>query len=89
MLKEQSVKPEHILLLTFTNKAASEMIGRLGRYFDKSITSKILAGTFHAVSYKLLRQMGKNILLKQAKDFKSLLKEVYFEQGGKGFGPNY
>ncbi|MDO5045936.1 UvrD-helicase domain-containing protein, partial [Campylobacter sp.] len=39
------VKAERILLLTFTNKAASEMIERLNRYFDKKITSKITAGT--------------------------------------------
>ncbi len=77
LLKEQDVKPEHILLLTFTNKAAAEMIGRLEDYFDKKMIQKILSGTFHAVSYKLLRQMGKNIVLKQPKDLKILLKSIY------------
>ena len=46
--------PRKILLLTFTNKAASEMIARLQRHFDKKITSAIVAGTFHAVSYASL-----------------------------------
>ncbi len=77
LLKEQDVKPEHILLLTFTNKASGEMIERVGRYFNKSVTSKILAGTFHSVSYKLLKKMGKNITLKQPKDLKILLKSIY------------
>jgi len=48
------VKPEKILLLTFTNKAAAEMIERLNRHFDKKITSHITAGTVHSGSFSLL-----------------------------------
>ncbi|MBQ6224205.1 MAG: UvrD-helicase domain-containing protein, partial [Campylobacter sp.] len=69
-------KPEKILLLTFTNKAASEMIARLSRHFDKSITSKIVAGTFHAVSYTLLSKLGKGVVLKQPSELKTLLKSL-------------
>jgi DNA helicase-2/ATP-dependent DNA helicase PcrA len=76
-LLSHGVKPEHILLLTFTNKAAKEMLERVARYFDKSIVSKIVSGTFHAVSYKLLKQFGKNIVLKQPKDLKILLKTIH------------
>ncbi|MBR8463896.1 ATP-dependent helicase [Campylobacter sp. faydin G-24] len=68
--------PERILLLTFTNKAASEMIARLERYFDKKITSKITAGTFHSVSYTLLKSLDKNITLKQPSELKILLKSL-------------
>ncbi|MCR4941499.1 MAG: ATP-dependent helicase [Campylobacter sp.] len=70
------IKPEKILLLTFTNKAASEMIERLGRFFDKSITSKITAGTFHAVSFTLLKSLGKSVVLKQPSELKILLKSL-------------
>ncbi len=77
LLKEQSVKPEHILLLTFTNKAAAEMLERLEYFFDKAIVSKIESGTFHAVSYRLLKKLGKKIRLKQPKDLKMLLKTVH------------
>ncbi len=73
----QGVKPEHILLLTFTNKAASEMLERVEKYFDKSTVSKIVSGTFHAVSYKLLKKYGKKISLKQPKDLKILLKTIH------------
>ncbi|MDR3177838.1 MAG: UvrD-helicase domain-containing protein, partial [Campylobacteraceae bacterium] len=59
-LLQEGVKPEEILLLTFTNKAANEMIERVARFFDKEIVNKIEAGTFHAVSYKLLKKIGKN-----------------------------
>ncbi len=71
------VNPSSILLLTFTNKAAAEMLERVGAFFDKDITSQIESGTFHAVSYRLLRKMGKNIVLKQPKDLKILLKSIH------------
>ncbi|NOX15247.1 MAG: ATP-dependent helicase [Epsilonproteobacteria bacterium] len=76
-LLNEGVKPEHILLLTFTNKAASEMLERVQRHFDKSIVDKIESGTFHAVSYKLLRKIGRNIKLKTPKDLKILLKTIH------------
>ncbi|MGP1484619.1 MAG: ATP-dependent helicase [Campylobacter sp.] len=69
-------KPEKILLLTFTNKAAVEMIGRLNRHFDKKITSKITAGTFHSVSYSLLKFLEKPVVLKQPSELKTLLKSL-------------
>lgn len=62
LLKEQNVKPEHILLLTFTNKAAAEMLERVAAFFDKSTVDKIESGTFHAVSYRLLKKLGKKWL---------------------------
>jgi DNA helicase-2/ATP-dependent DNA helicase PcrA len=76
-LLKQNVKPEHILLLTFTNKAAAEMLERVERYFPKEVVSKIESGTFHAVSYRLLKRFGKNIVLKQPKDLKILLKTIH------------
>ncbi|MCI6988047.1 MAG: ATP-dependent helicase [Campylobacter sp.] len=70
------VNPQKILLLTFTNKAATEMISRLERYFDSSITSKITAGTFHSVSFLLLKELNKPVVLKQPSELKILLKSL-------------
>ncbi|NLK66414.1 MAG: ATP-dependent helicase [Campylobacteraceae bacterium] len=70
------VAPEKILLLTFTNKAASEMISRLERYFDKEIIAKITAGTFHSTSFSLLRSLGKGVTLKQPSELKILLRSI-------------
>ena len=76
-LLNQGIQPSRILLLTFTNKAAAEMLERVGVFFGKNITSQIESGTFHAVSYRLLKKMGKNIVLKQPKDLKILLKSIH------------
>jgi DNA helicase-2/ATP-dependent DNA helicase PcrA len=76
-LLQNGVLPEEILLLTFTNKAASEMIERVARFFDSETVKKIEAGTFHAVSYKLLKKIGKNIILKQPRELKILLKAIH------------
>jgi len=76
-LLNSGVNPENILLLTFTNKAASEMIERVGRYFDESIAKSIVSGTFHSVSYKLLKHHGQKITLKQPNELKTLFKSVY------------
>ncbi|MFL1672592.1 UvrD-helicase domain-containing protein [Paenibacillus dendritiformis] len=49
-----------ILLLTFTNKAATEMVERIGRLSDmsKEEADNITAGTFHSVFLSILRQNG-------------------------------
>lgn len=70
------VKPEKILLLTFTNKASSEMIERLGKFFPKNITDRIIAGTFHSVSNSLLKSLNKGVILKQPSELKTLLKSL-------------
>ena len=72
--------PERILLLTFTNKAAAEMLSRLAKKFDKKIIEKINAGTFHATAYALLRANGAKITLKQPSELKLLLKSIASER---------
>ncbi len=76
-LINNNVKPEEILLLTFTNKAAAEMVQRVAKFFGKDVAKRIMAGTFHSVSYKLLKQLNINITLKQPNELKTLFKSVY------------
>jgi len=71
------VKPEEILLLTFTNKAAAEMVERVATFFGKSVDSKIDAGTFHAVSYRWLKKQDKKVVLKQQRELKTLFRSVF------------
>ncbi|TLP40902.1 ATP-dependent helicase [Arcobacter arenosus] len=76
-LINNGVKPEEILLLTFTNKAAAEMVSRVAKFFGKDTAKKIMAGTFHSVSYKLLKELNINITLKQPSELKTLFKSLY------------
>ncbi|WP_457597206.1 ATP-dependent helicase [Hydrogenimonas sp.] len=76
-LLERGVAPEEILLLTFTNKAAAEMVGRLAGFFGREKAAGIEAGTFHAVSYRRLKEMGHSIVLKQPGELKTLFRSIY------------
>jgi DNA helicase-2/ATP-dependent DNA helicase PcrA len=73
------IDPKNILLLTFTNKAAGEMLSRLERYFPKEIVSQIESGTFHAVCYRWLKAREKKVSLKQPSELKTLFKSIYEE----------
>jgi DNA helicase-2/ATP-dependent DNA helicase PcrA len=76
-LLQSGKEAKEILLLTFTNKASGEMIGRIAKLFGTSIAGGITAGTFHAISYKWLRAIGENIVLKRPSELKTLFKTVY------------
>ena len=76
-LLQNKVLPNQILLLTFTNKAALEMINRVAKFFDANIAKQIVSGTFHSISYKLLKEHKKNITLKQPSELKTLFKSIY------------
>lgn len=76
-LLHSGVKPEQILLLTFTNKAAAEMISRVAKFFDDTTAKSIVSGTFHSVSYKLLKKEQLPITLKQPSELKTLFKSIY------------
>jgi len=76
-LLQSGIDPSKILLLTFTNKAAGEMIGRLERFFPGSTVSRIQSGTFHAVSYRWLKERYPGITLKQPGELKTLFRSLY------------
>jgi DNA helicase-2/ATP-dependent DNA helicase PcrA len=76
-LLHNGADPSKILLLTFTNKAAGEMLARVGRYFPPDVVKKIESGTFHAVSYRWLKEMDSQVTLKQPTELKTLFRSVY------------
>lgn len=55
-LTTQGVAPEHILAVTFTNKAANEMRERLAGMIDPAEAKKATMCTFHALCVRILRQ---------------------------------
>ncbi len=54
-LIEDGVPPGRILLLTFTNKAAREMMDRVEQLVEGR-GGRVVGGTFHAVGHRLLRR---------------------------------
>src|ERR1051326_730024 len=53
-LLEQGIPAERILLLTFTNKAAREMMRRVAGLLEGDVSS-LWGGTFPSVAHRLLR----------------------------------
>jgi len=60
LIQNMGVPSELIALLTFTNKAAEEMRGRVKKLGSKTTTLGF-AGTFHTFCAKLLREYGSNV----------------------------
>src|SRR5512139_896588 len=54
-LLEQGIPAERLLLLTFTNKAAREMMRRVADLLGSDLSS-LWGGTFHAVGNRILRR---------------------------------
>jgi len=71
-LIEQGIPADRILLLTFTNKAAREMMRRVADLLGQELSS-LWGGTFHAVGNRLLRQHAK--LVGYERDFSILDRE--------------
>ncbi len=55
-LIESGIAPGNILLLTFTNKAAREMVSRVETLLGTALPGGMYAGTFHHVGNRLLRR---------------------------------
>ena len=85
-LLDSGVKPQEILLLTFTNKAAAEMVQRVAEFFGSEVASKIDAGTFHAVSYRWLKKQNKKVVLKQQRELKTLFRSVFEKRSFEHIG---
>ena len=79
LIREKQVLPSNILAITFTNKAAKEMLSRLSNMVEDS--DKIWVSTFHAMCSKILR---KNIVALQNKV--NLKRETDYR---KGFDHNF
>src|ERR1043165_4001742 len=71
-LLEQGIAPDRILLLTFTNKAAREMMRRVADLLGHELAS-LWGGTFHAIGTRILRQQAHNMRLQR--DFSILDRE--------------
>lgn len=55
-LIQKGVKPQNILAVTFTNKAAKEMKARLGSMIGENTVKYMWVGTFHGICGRILRE---------------------------------
>lgn len=83
-LLDNGVDAKNILLLTFTNKAAREMLQRVERLLPLDISS-LWGGTFHSVCNRILRRHAdklgyeKNFTIMDREDQKDLMASVIAE----------
>ncbi|MCF8331584.1 MAG: UvrD-helicase domain-containing protein [Bacteroidales bacterium] len=57
----KGIDPFHILALTFTNKAAREMQGRITKMIGGSHAKSVWMGTFHSIFARILRADGRHL----------------------------
>ncbi|WP_422929826.1 ATP-dependent helicase [Singulisphaera sp. PoT] len=87
----KGVAPESILLVTFTRRAAREMIGRLEELIG-SQASLVWAGTFHHIGNRILRRnaqtlgYGPNFTILDSEDQLDLVRLAMEEAGMFGTG---
>lgn len=81
-LLKRGIKPNNILALTFTNKAAGEMKERIARLAGTETARYLWMGTFHSIFARILRQEGEklgyqqNFTIYDANDSKSLVRAI-------------
>jgi DNA helicase II / ATP-dependent DNA helicase PcrA len=86
-LVEQGVRPERLLLLTFTRRAAREMLGRVEALVGARQPLRVVGGTFHSVAYRLLRRhsaalgLGDSVTVIDSSDVADLIDVVREELG--------
>jgi len=85
-LLEQGIRPENVLLLTFTNKAAKEMIGRVEKLLKKHPRG-LWSGTFHGIANRILSRYAtelgyqNNFNIIDGSDSKDLIKACLKDLG--------
>ena len=61
-LLNSGINPKEILLLTFTNKAAAEMINRVAKFFGKDIAKSLLDLFHYLINKQFFQQLLKFFL---------------------------
>jgi len=61
LIRDCQIKPRNITAVTFTNKAAREMKGRVGESLGKKETKGLIVSTFHNLGLRILGKFHKKL----------------------------
>ncbi len=87
LLSTGKARPNEILAVTFTNKAAREMRNRVGGLLGQAVEGMPWLGTFHAICVKLLRRhaelagLKSNFTILDTDDQIRLMKQLIIAEG--------
>jgi len=87
LIRERGIPSRRILAVTFTNKAANEMRGRVDRLLGGPIARGLWIGTFHAICGRILRVHGervgvpRNYVIYDTEDQRGVVREVLADLG--------
>jgi superfamily I DNA/RNA helicase len=90
LLREKKIGPEHILAVTFTNKASREMLQRVIGLVGRERCGGIVISTFHALGMRILRSgierfgYKKNFSIYTGADQERLLRDLIRATDSKG-----
>ncbi len=85
LIHDKRVRPWQIMAVTFTNKAANEMKGRLAKLIGHVDLTQLTIGTFHAICVRLLRReaamlgLNPNFVIYDDTDQQTLVRRVIKE----------
>ena len=97
IIKKKKAFPNQVLAVTFTNKAAKEMLLRVNKILKKEAIGLSWIGTFHSISAKILRKHAKavnlnyNFTIVDQDDQIRLIKNICKDENIdiKKFSPNF
>lgn len=95
-LIEKGIRPQNILAITFTNKAAGEMRERLYKSNTLGVEN-VFVGTFHSFGLKIIREnldklnLDRNFTILDSDDVISIIKKIMKSNGidPKNVNPSY
>ena len=88
LVKDCGVSASRVAAVTFTNKAAREMRGRVGRLLGEAASEGLTVSTFHQLGLKIIRSECKALGLKagfsifDGEDTRTLIRDLLIQEHG-------